>query len=127
MVMKRIRRVARAAIVAAAVMFVFAPLAARAQVLDQVPSDALVVIKFNKLKATSEKWGKMAQKLGIAEDKPALADPLKSFKENAQITNGLDENGDAAMVIPNQKLETVENNAAAAPEGAAEPGGAAAQ
>src|SRR2546423_6678141 len=57
--MKSKRIIAPAMLVLA--LLLIAP-AARAQVLQQVPSDALVVIKFNKLKPTSDKIAAMAQK-----------------------------------------------------------------
>ena len=78
-----------------------APLAARAQVLEQVPSDALVVIKLNKLKQTSDKMAAFADKLGLAQQVPEMADPLTSMKEEMGVQEGLDEAGDAAIVFPN--------------------------
>ena len=82
----------------AVAMFVLAPLA-RAQVLQQVPSEALVVIKFNKLKGTSDKIGVLATKFGLAEMKPEFADPLGAFKKETKISQGLNEAGDAALVV----------------------------
>lgn len=73
--------------------------AVQAQVLDQVPSDALVVVKVNRLSATSQKLAKFAQDLGLAAMAPPLADPLGSLKQQAKITQGLDENGDMAFVF----------------------------
>ena len=74
---------------------------AHAQVLDQVPSDAMVVVKFNKLKAVSDKVGAMGQKLGIAAFIPQLSDPLGALKEKGKIQNGFDDNGEAAIVFVN--------------------------
>jgi hypothetical protein len=84
--------------VAVALLLALAPWA-RAQVLQQVPADAPIVIKFNNIKATSAKLGAMANKLGLAQLKPETADPLGAIKRQAKIQNGLDENGDAAFVI----------------------------
>src|SRR2546423_434719 len=100
--MKSKRIIAPAMLVAA--LLLIAP-AARAQVLQQVPSDALVVIKFNKLKPTSDKIAAMAQKLGVAQWRPEMADPLGSFKKEAKLTNGLDDNGEAAVVIPSSIVD----------------------
>src|SRR4026207_649700 len=63
---------------------------ARAQVLQQVPSDALVVIKVNNLKATSDKLAKFAEALGLAAISPEMADPLASLQENMKVKEGLD-------------------------------------
>jgi len=72
---------------------------AHAQVLDQVPSDAMVVVKVNKLKAVSDKIGAMAQKLGIAAFLPPVSDPLGALKEKGKMQNGFDDNGEAAFVF----------------------------
>ena len=94
----------------AVAMFVLTPLA-NAQVMQQAPSDALIVIKFAKLKATSDKIAAFAQKLGIAAFVPQLADPLAAMKQKSKIQNGLDENGELAFIIPasamDAKKETV--------------------
>src|ERR1051325_7187938 len=47
-------RVVTLVIVVIAAVFLM-PMAAGAQVLQQVPADALIVLKFNKIKATSDK------------------------------------------------------------------------
>jgi len=96
--MKRFAKFASACVAAAA--FAFAPYAG-AQVLQQVPSDAVVVIKINKLKPVSDRIAAFAQKLGIAAFQPALNDPLGALKAKGKITAGLDENGEAAFVIMN--------------------------
>src|SRR5262245_31617774 len=100
--MKTIRKISPA--VVAMLMFMLAPLAwAQAAgangVLQQVPSDSLIVIKFNKLKTLSGKAGALATKFGLAEWKPEFADPLAWFKKEGKINQGLDEAGDAAFVI----------------------------
>jgi hypothetical protein len=91
------------ACLAAATLFV-SPLA-QAQVLKDVPSDALLVVKFNKIKAVSDKIGAMATKLGIAQFNPQMTDPLGALKQEAKLTNGLDDAGDAALFIPNYPAE----------------------
>ena len=89
-----------------AVMAVFAGLVAlsatvpaRAQVLEQVPSDALVVIKVSNLKAVSDKVAKFGSALGIDAMVPAFGDPLGALQENMQITQGLDTAGEMAFVF----------------------------
>jgi hypothetical protein len=94
--MKTMRRISPAMV--AMVMMLLAPLAS-AQVMQQVPSDALIVIKFNKLKSVSDKAGALATKFGLAEWQPDFANPLAWFKKEGKIQNGLDDAGDAAVVI----------------------------
>src|SRR4051794_33653925 len=72
-------------------------LSAKAQVLDQVPADALVVVKVTNVKAASDKIGKFMQDLGLAQMAPAVADPLKAMQEQLKIQNGLDQAGDLAF------------------------------
>lgn len=101
--MKPFRFSAPACMVACAVLLM--PMAARAQVLDQVPGDALVVIKLNKLKQTSEKMAAFADKLGLAQQLPAAGDPLGSLKGQLGITEGLDDSGDAVIFFPNMEKQ----------------------
>jgi hypothetical protein len=93
-------RFASSAAVAAIVfaMFCLAPIA-RAQVLQQVPADALVVIKINKLKPVSDKVAALMTKLGAVQAKPELADPLGMLQKEAGLSQGLNANGDAAFVL----------------------------
>src|SRR5437016_2690790 len=102
--MKPYRIVAATALTVA--LFVLAPLA-HAQVLQQVPADALVVIKFNKIKAISDKIAGLTQKLGLAQINPeaGLADPLGKMEKEAGVTQGIDPNGDAAIVLLNGKMD----------------------
>ena len=62
--------------VLAAVLALGSATAARAQVLQQVPSDALVVVKVSNLKAVSDKVAKFAEALGLSAVQPEFADPL---------------------------------------------------
>src|SRR4051794_18861703 len=71
----------------------------RAQVLKQVPADAMVVIKFKNMRATSDKMGALATKFGITNMNPKAGDPLGAFKEPLQAPNGFKDDGDAAMVV----------------------------
>src|SRR4051812_44950327 len=87
------------AVVAAGLISLGAPMAARAQVLQQVPSDALVVIKVNNLKAVSDKVAKFAEALGLAAVSPEFANPLQSLQDNMKIKEGLDTAGEMAFVF----------------------------
>jgi hypothetical protein len=71
----------------------------QAQVLEQVPSGAVAVVKFNDLQKTSDKVAKLAKTLGLAELSPEMKDPLGSLLEKAKMTKGINKSGDAAMVI----------------------------
>jgi hypothetical protein len=100
--MKPYPKLPQSACVAAVVvaMMLLAPLA-RAQVLQQVPADALVVVKFNKLKPVSDKIAALMQKLGVAAMKPEMNDPLGTLQKEAGVTQGIDPAGEAAFVVLN--------------------------
>lgn len=72
---------------------------ARAQVLSQVPQDALVVIKLNNPEGVSKKLADFAQKLGLAQMVPGMADPLGMLRQEAGLKDGLDAKGEAAIVM----------------------------
>ena len=97
-------RIAAAAVAVAVMMFI-APLTASAQVLQQVPGDALVVIKINKIKPVSDKIAAFAKKLGLDQVQPNFADPLGAAQKKMGITQGLDPNGEAAIVIANGDMK----------------------
>src|SRR5205814_212297 len=80
---------------------------ARAQVMDQVPADALVVLKFKNLAGTSAKLGKFLQDLGVvAAVEPGLADPLTFLEKKANITQGIRSDGDLAIVFVDPEKTT---------------------
>src|SRR5206468_1245860 len=70
-------------------------------------SDLLVVVKFNKIKAISDKIAALTQKLGLAQMNPdaGLADPLGKLEKEGGVTQGIDPNGDAAFVLLNGKMD----------------------
>jgi hypothetical protein len=88
-----------ALVAAFAILAAFAGQSARAQVLQQVPSDAMVVFKVSNLKAVSDKAAKFAGALGLAEMSPEFGDPLAALQENMQIKEGLDAAGEMAFVF----------------------------
>ena len=88
----------RPVLAAALAMFVVAGVA-RAQVIQQVPSDALVVVKFNNLQQVSKKVANFAQQLGIAQMQPEFADPLGSLEKEAKISKGLDRSGELVITM----------------------------
>src|SRR5262245_15379535 len=71
----------------------------RAQVLDQVPEQALLVFKVSNLQGFSTKFGKFATDLQLVTIEPKLADPLGALTEQLGIKNGLDKAGEAGFVF----------------------------
>ena len=90
---------------AAAVLFGAAASALAAGVADYVPSDALVVIKVNKLQSVSDKAGKLMKDLGIAEMNPDAADPLAFLQRDSGLSKGVDAKGDFAIYVANAHFD----------------------
>ena len=82
------------------IVFTFGSGRASAQVLEQVPADAAVVIKVKSLSDVSGKVAALAQQWGLAGMNPAMADPLAALQQEAGITEGLAKEGEMAIVIP---------------------------
>lgn len=72
-------------------------LSARAQVLEQVPADSLVVLKVSNIEQTSGKLAKFTQDLGVAMMVPQLNDPLGALLQEMGIQNGVDKTGELAF------------------------------
>lgn len=70
---------------------------ASAQVLDQVPGDALVVLKVKNLDQVNKKFAKWAKSLGLDVENPDLADPLGKLQAEAKLEKGIDKAGDLAI------------------------------
>jgi len=103
--MKRIIRTAPACLAALAVaLLVMTAAAVRAQVLDQVPSDALAVLEIKNLNALNEKAAALAKQFGIVEMNPMAADPLGALLQAGGITGGVNKDGDAALALLNGDL-----------------------
>jgi cold shock CspA family protein len=71
----------------------------RADVLDQVPSDAMVVLKVKNLDAISRKVAKFAKDLGLDQQDPAWADPLGALAEKSHMGKGVNRAGDLAVAV----------------------------
>ncbi len=82
--------------------------AVSAQVLQQIPADALVVIKVRNLQDVSTKASALMQAMGVANLNPAMADPLASIQQQSGVANGLDKNGDLAIYLPSTFLDNPE-------------------
>jgi hypothetical protein len=78
--------------------------AANAQVMDQVPSDAPVVLKINHLSDTNTKIATLLQTLGVTDLVPSLKNPLQSLQDQLSVGAGLDTKRDAAIVLPNTPM-----------------------
>jgi hypothetical protein len=93
-VMKSLRRLSTVVVVAAIMLFTCA---VRAQVLQQIPEQALVVVKVNSLSGFSAKLGKLSTDLQLTAQVPQLADPLAALQEKLKLQNGVDKSGEAAF------------------------------
>lgn len=93
--MKTFRRLALASL--ALVMLVST--SAKAQVMQQVPSDALIVIKLKNLKDVSDKIAALSQRWALDQFRPELNDPLGTLLTMANLGAGLNKAGDAAVVV----------------------------
>jgi len=71
----------------------------QAQVLKQVPSNAMVVLKVNNLAGVNKKLGDFFQSLGLVQMSPELADPLASLQKETNLNNGLNKDGDMAVAF----------------------------
>jgi hypothetical protein len=69
----------------------------KAQVLDQVPSDAIVVLKINNLQGVSDKVAKMAKDFGVDEFQPQFKNPLGALMEHGHVSKGLNKSGDLVV------------------------------
>jgi hypothetical protein len=88
-----------------AMWMMFSSSAAHAQVLQNVPNDAVLVVKIRNLQDVSTKVAALAQQLGIAGMNPAMADPLAAVQAQSGVQNGLDKNGDLAIFVPSSALD----------------------
>jgi hypothetical protein len=80
--------------------------AAHAQALQQVPADALVVLKINHLDDTNGKVSALLQQLGVVDLVPQAKDPLKAFEDQTGIAAGsLDAKRDAVVYMPNTAVD----------------------
>jgi hypothetical protein len=94
--MRLVPRFAVTAVVALTLMFCAS---ARAQVLQSVPSDAVVVFKIKNIQDVSAKVAVLSQQWGLANIKPELNDPLGTLLTAANLGPGLDKAGEAAIAL----------------------------
>jgi hypothetical protein len=105
--MKTMKRTLKASCILAAAAICLSGLAspASAQVMDQIPSDALVVIKINHLQETDTKVANLLQTLGVTDLVPTMKDPLATLETQLGIGPGIDTKKDAAAAILNGDME----------------------
>jgi hypothetical protein len=72
---------------------------AQAQVMDQIPAEALAVLKCNNPDAIGAKVTALGQKLGVANFVPQLADPIGALKQQFNLKDGIDTKGEVAVAI----------------------------
>ena len=70
-----------------------------AQVLDQVPSDAVAVLEVKNLQDTNQKAAKIANAWGLDEWQPDFKDPLAALMKHGHISKGVNTNGDMAIAL----------------------------
>jgi hypothetical protein len=98
--MPRISRALATGLALAALVFTSR---AQADIYEQVPAEAMVVVKVANLQATSEKVKMVGEKLGLGLFVPQLADPLGSLQQQTGVTEGLDTSGDFGLVYVDPK------------------------
>lgn len=82
---------------------------ARADVMEQVPSNSLMVFKVTKMNDMSTKLGKLMTDWGVTNVQPDAGDPLATFKKEMKISAGLKEDGDAAFAFISPKATNVKD------------------
>jgi hypothetical protein len=93
------RHARRFALAVVALAMLFTSSLARAQVLQLVPTDAMVVIKIKNLQDVSTKIATLSQQWGLANIRPELNDPLGTLLTVGGLGPGLNKNGEAAIAI----------------------------
>jgi len=109
--MRRIKRLFSAALITGTTLLI-AP-RAEADIFDNIPADAMVVVKVTNLQATSDKIMVLSDKLGLALLNPDFANPLGSIEERFGITKGVNRGGDFAMVMVDPAVSGVPENKSA--------------
>jgi hypothetical protein len=84
--------------------------AAGAQVLEQMPADALVAARVSNLGRVSAKVADLAKKLGVDQFSPAMSDPLVALKEQYGVSKGVNTDGDFGFAfIDPEKVRGADN------------------
>lgn len=86
---------------AAAGLLVLAGQSVQAQSLTSVPDNAIIMVKVNHLDQTSKKLGDLFQQWGLVAFSPMLSDPLVILEGKANLQQGLNRAGEAAIILVN--------------------------
>lgn len=73
--------------------------AARAQLPDVLPADAMVVVRVKNLQDVSDKIGMLSQRFGLANARPEFKDPLGNLLTLTGLGPGLDKNGQVVIAV----------------------------
>jgi hypothetical protein len=90
--------------VAVSLLVAFLVTSARAQVLEQVPTDSLVVFHVKNLNSLNEKSAVLAKQWGLVEMTEKASNPVTAMFESMGIKEGLNKAGDAAVVVADGDL-----------------------
>src|SRR4051812_28138825 len=94
-VMRIIRRLTAALVV----MAMCIASSARAQVLELVPSNSMVVIKIKNIQDVNDKIAALSQQWGLDKIRPEMGDLLGTLLTATNLGPGLNKTGEAAMAI----------------------------
>jgi hypothetical protein len=103
--MKKISRVLKAGALLAACCVMSLPVSARADVMEKIPSDALIVEKINHLDQVNAKLSDFLQQLGLTDMVPAMKNPMQALTDQLGIGPGIDMSKDAAIVLCNGPMD----------------------
>ena len=73
--------------------------AARAQVMNQVPANAVIVVEIKDISTTNQKLIDFFKAADLSQDAPGFSDPLAYILSQAKITAGINKSGDFAFVM----------------------------
>lgn len=92
-------KTSRRALLSLAAWLVTATAIASAQVIKQIPSDAIGLVKVSDLETTSKKVADFCTQMGITQLSPDMSDPLGAALKSIGITDGINRSGEFALVF----------------------------
>jgi nitrite reductase/ring-hydroxylating ferredoxin subunit len=111
-----VKRNGQVAIALVAGLLLLSAAASAQQVMEQVPDDALLVVKVRNMSATSTKVGKVMTDLAINAFVPGIENPLGMLQQKLNLTQGVKNDGDMAIVWRDPEVEGARIVAAAGGE-----------
>jgi hypothetical protein len=76
-----------------------------ADVAEWIPADALVVFKVNNIQQVNTDASALLREFGVAEQDPAMANPLAALQQETGIREGVNLDGNLAVYLANGDLE----------------------